>query len=251
MKYFDCDCLVGLPKVPLPNVKPDVADLLAEMGRLDIDQALVRHRICLEADHEIGNAVLMEEVSGHDNLIPAWYVTSDGLQGEFNPVAMVERMLEVGIGAAWTTSGDREAPYLLEPWCAGKLLSALQQHRVPLLLPCGGIPPNTLQSVLSSFPELTIILLQVPRLGRNPVIYALMEQHHNLVLCVNASYSVHRGLEDLYENFGPDRIVFGSGYPESEGGASIAALTYAELPTEVKQAIAYQNLERILARVQI
>ena len=249
MRYFDCDCLLGVPKVPLPDVHPDLDDLLSEMQRLDIDRALVRHRTCIDSDHEVGNALLMEEVAGHDNLLPAWYVTPDGLEGEWDPAAMVMRMIEQGVGAAWTTLDWRVNPYLLDPWCAGKLLAALEEHRMPFLIPYSQIPPNTLKSVLESFPDLPLVLLEVPHHGRNPILYPLMEQHENLVLSVSALYGVLGGLEDLCANFGHERLVFGSSYPRCEGGASITAMAYAELPLDAKEAIAFGNLERMLGAV--
>jgi hypothetical protein len=227
-----------------------VDDLLSEMRRLGIERALVRHRVCLEASHEIGNALLMNEITGHDVLFPVWYVRLDGLEGELGPSQVVEQLLELGVRAAWTTLGGRDVPFLLDPWCSGKILSALERHRVPLLLSYGDVLPNTLREVLTTFPGLTIVLLEVPRLGRNPILYPLMEQHPNLVLCVSALYGVHLGLEDLCKHFGDDRIVFGSTYPKCEGGASVAALTYAELPSETKEAIAGRNLERILKGVR-
>ena len=251
MNYLDGDCLLGLPTVPLPGVTPDISDLLAEMERLGIGRALVRHRLCLEADHKYGNAALMEEVAGHDHLIPAWYVTPDGLEGDFDPVKVVELMRARRVRAAWTSLGDRDAFFLLDPWCAGELLSALEKYRMPLLVRYEEVPPNTLKTVLTEFPDLPIVLLEVPRLGRNPILYPLMEQHQNLVPCVSARYGVHLGLEDLCSRFGHDRIVFGSSYPTCEGGASIAALTYADLSDDVKEAIAGLNLERILAEVKI
>ena len=251
MNYFDGDCLLGLPTVPLPGVTPDLCDLLAEMERLDIARALVRHRLCLEADHENGNAKLMEEVADHDHLLPVWYVTPDGLEGDFDPAKMVDLMRACQVRAAWTSLGDRDAFFLLDPWCAGELLSALEKFRMPLLVRYDDVPPNTLKSVLTEFPDLPFVLLEVPRLGRNPILYPLMEQHQNLILCVSALYGVHLGLEDLCKQFGHDRIVFGSSYPKCEGGASIAALTYTELSDDIKEAIACRNLERIFGEVKI
>ncbi len=251
MNYLDGDCLLGLPTVPLPGVTPDLSDLLAEMERLEIGRALVRHRLCLEADHENGNDALMEEVAGHDQLLPAWYVTPDGLEGEFDPVKMVDLMRARQVRAAWTSLGDRDAFYLLDPWCSGKLLGALEKYRMPLLIRYEEVPANTLKTVLTEFPGLPIVLLETPRLGRNPILYPLMEQHQNLVPCVSAIYGVHLGLEDLCSRFGHDRMVFGSSYPKCEGGSSIAALTYADLSAEAKEAIAGGNLERILNEVEI
>ena len=122
---------------------------------------------------------------------------------------------------------------------------------MPLLLPYGTLTPDTLHKVLSAFPHLPVILLEVPRLGRNHSLYRLMALHDNLVLCVSALYGVHLGLEDLCRNFGDQRLVFGSGYPICEGGASITALTYANLQDDTKEAIAHRNLWRILQEVQV
>lgn len=250
MRYFDGDCLLGRPKVPLPDVEPSLCDLRTEMQRLDIERALVRHRACIEADSETGNAILMEEIAGQEGLVPAWHVLPGGLEGEFDPAALVERLLRLGVRAAWTTLAGRSAPFVLDAWCAGPLLGALQEHRVPLLLPYREVPPAMLKTVLAEFPQLPVILFGVPRLGRNPILYPLLGQHRNLSLCLSGIYGVHLGLEDLYKRFGADQIIFGSGYPHCEGGASVAALTYADLPDEAKAAIAYGNLERLLGEVQ-
>lgn len=250
MKYFDCDCMLGIPKVPIPGVVPDIEDLLSEMKRLDIVKALVRHRLCIESFHETGNIFLMEQTAGHENLIPVWYVTPDGLTGEFKPELMVERMLSHGIRAAWLTTKDTDAPFSLELWCSGKMLKVLEEHRVPLLIPYSEIPPEMLNKVLGGFPELPLIILETPRLGRNPVVYSLMERHKNLFLCTSALYGVHMGLEDLCRNFGAERILFGSSYPKCEGGASISFLNYSDLPDYFKEAIAYTNLDRIIMGVR-
>ena len=49
ISYFDCDALIGRPKAPLAYVEPSVDDMLAEMRRLGVGRALVRHRACDEA----------------------------------------------------------------------------------------------------------------------------------------------------------------------------------------------------------
>jgi predicted TIM-barrel fold metal-dependent hydrolase len=67
---------------------------------------------------------------------------------------------------------------------------------------------------------------------------------------VSSTYSVHEGLPELVANFGSGRFVWGSAYPEAEGGASVAILTYANIPDEARCAIAHGNIERLLAEVK-
>ena len=91
----------------------------------------------------------------------------------------------------------------------------------------------------------------MPRLGRNRLIYPLLQRHPNLMICLSYTYSVHQGVEDLCRTFGHERWVFGMGYPTAETGASLTGLTYAAIPDEAKEAIAHGNIERLLAEVRV
>jgi len=90
----------------------------------------------------------------------------------------------------------------------------------------------------------------VPRFGRHRSLYALLERHPGLHLCLSSAYSVHEGLTDLVQNFGHTRFVWGTSYPEAEGGASVTLLTYAALTDAARAAIAHGNIERLLAEVK-
>ncbi len=55
------------------------------------------------------------------------------------------------------------------------------------------------------------------------------------------------GIEALVADYGPQRILFGSGFPESYMGGMMLALRHAQIPDAAKQAIAAGNLERLLS----
>jgi len=247
---------MGRPKQPFDGaaagVVPDAADLVAEMRRLGIARALVRHRGCLDAAPEIGNALLMEEIAPHPQLIPAWFLTPDGIEGEWQPAAAVEAMLaHYHVRVAWTLAQGRDAAgFLLEPWCAGELLAALESHRAVLLLSYADVALNTLHNLLTGFPGMPVVMLDVPRYGRNQPLYRLMALHRNLHLSISPLYSVHEGIEDLCRNFGSERLLFGSGYPVCEGGAALAMLNYADITDADRRAIAGENLQRLLDEVK-
>ncbi len=248
IQYFDCDVLIGTPKAPIPNVQPGLDDLLAEMERLGIRRALVRHVACDEVGPETGNRLLSEEVRAHEQLLPVWMLTPDTCPDLGSPQALIEHMVAKSVAAAWIKPTGQE--FVLEPWCCGPLLAALQERRVPLMILWDDATPRQLHEVMAAFPELPVILLRAPRRGRNRILYPLLEQHANLHCAVTPSYSVYRGIEDLCDNFGSHRFLFGTGYPHVEGGAALCMLTYAEISEADRLAIASENLERLLAEVR-
>jgi hypothetical protein len=245
VRLIVCDAIVGLPRVPVERMRPDVDDLLGEMARLRIDAAVVRHRACIDNAPYFGNQALMEDIAGRSNLIPAWVLTPDGGEPAFDVDATVREMLQAGVKIAWMI--PKEHLFSVQPWCAGRLYGALQAARVPLLVEYDQFSADDVHEICAAFPTLRLVLLNVPRLGRNRMLYPLLEQHENIHVCFGPLFSMHEGFADLCQRFGIQRWVLGSGYPNAEGGAAISGLMYAGLPDEALQAVAHGNMERLLA----
>jgi hypothetical protein len=246
-RLIACDALVGAPLVPPADGVTDLAHFVTEMARLRVSGAVVRHRACLQTSAHLGNDVLMEEIAGQATLIPAWFVTPDGRDPEYNPRLTLLRMLAAGGRLAWTDAPAQG--FSLAPWCAGKLYEALQERRVPLLMEYATVNLNDLHDAMEAYPGLRVVLLQVPRVGRNRLVEPLLELHPELHLCFAPSFSIHCGWPDLCRRHGAHRFVWGSHYPEAEGGAAVTGLMYAGLAPEDLRAVAYGNLERLLAEV--
>jgi hypothetical protein len=247
LKLIACDPIVGLPRVPLEGIRPTVDDLLGEMHRLCLHAAIVRHRSCIDNAPYFGNRALLEDVAGRANLLPAWVLTPDGCEPDFDIRRTVREMLSAGVHIAWMY--PKEHLYSVRPWCCGPLYAALQDARVPLLVEFDQLSADDIHEVCLAFPHLRLVLLNVPRLGRNRLIYRLLQQHPNLCLCLGPLLSVHEGFTDLVKHFGTERWVFGTGYPVAEGGAAVTGLLYAGLPAEATQKIAHENIERWLSEV--
>ena len=248
LEFFDCDALIGTPRAPIPRVAPSVADLRSEMRRLGIARALVRHRACAEAGAETGNRLVLEEAAGQKGLLPVWDLTPDTFFEMGPPATVVAHMLSQGVAAAWMKPAAHD--FVLEPWCCGRMLAALSDRRVPLLVEWDDATRPQVDEVMGAFPDLRLVLLRVPRQGRNRSLYPLLERHGNLYAAVAPLYSVYRGIEDLCKDFGATRFLFGAGYPDMEGGAAISMITYADISDKERAAIASGNLKRLLAEVR-
>ena len=232
----------------MKNFRPDREDLLSEMARLGITSAIVRHQSTYDAGPIIGNEAVLDATDDDDALLPACFVTPDGFEPDFDPVKAVDEMLQQGVRVCWM---DPKAEHFsLLPWCSGRLYEILQSRRVPLIMDYQMVEADDLDIILSHYPDLRMILVGVPRLGRNRFVYPLLRRHRHLYICLNQTYSVHCGIEDLCKTFGPDRCVFGMGYPYAESGAAITGLNYASICDETRETIAYRTIERLLKDVK-
>jgi hypothetical protein len=227
LKLITCDALAGLPRKPYPLFRPDAEDLDRELARLQISAAVVRHRQCVENFPHWGNDVLAREAAGRAAWIPAVCLTPDGAPDDYSLEATMARAFARGMRIAWIS--PREHMFSPRPWCSGKLYGMCSEARLPLLVDYRGITLDEIEEILAAFPQLRLIVTQVPRFGRHRSLYALLERHPGLHLCLSSAYSVHEGIPDLVEKFGHARFVWGTSYPEAEGGAPVTLLTYIQL----------------------
>lgn len=248
LKLIACDPLVGLPRKPYALFQPDAADLARELARLEIAAAVVRHRQCLENFPHWGNAVLAREAAGQANWIPAVCLTPDGAPDGHSCADTLAAALAGGMRVGWIS--PREHMFSPRPWCCGQLYALCAEARLPLFVDYAQLTLDEVHEIMTEHPQLRLVLLRVPRLGRHRTLYALLERHPGVRLCLSSAYSVHEGITDLVGKFGTERFVWGSGYPEAEGGASITLLTYAAISESARQAIAHENIERLLAEVR-
>jgi hypothetical protein len=241
MRFFDCNMRLGRAGIIRPEHILDVPGLLDEMDYLGVDRALVYHAWGPEWDAGGGNAKLLEELGDCGRMVPC-----------FTPLPHATRELADPVAFAADVRGRHGAVrlypklhnYPLSEWCVGPMLAALADQQVPALIELAQVEWNELAWMVRAYPTLPVILLATSyRINR--CLYPLFEQHDNLYL-ETATYQIMRGIEDVCERFGPERLVFGTGLPLLDGGAPIAQVTYAELPEDTKRLIAGGTLARLL-----
>jgi hypothetical protein len=219
------------------------------MQRLNIAKAIVRNNDCLITEPYFCNDILMKNIALSDDMIPAWFLTPDGRNPDYSITDVIKDMLNRKVRLAWTD--PLAGKYTLQSWCCEEMLDALQQHLIPLLISVKGVNLSDLHNVMTDFPRLRVILIDLPRTGRNVMIEALLKAHMKLNLCFSPSFSVHGGYKDLCSRYGEHRWIWGMGYPVSEGGAAITGLVYSGLTKQQLDAVAYGNIERLLSEVKI
>jgi hypothetical protein len=228
-----------------------VAALRRRMAQLGVSAAICRHGECLHMSPYFHNDLLLEACADGQAVRPCLFVTPDGREPDFSAEAYIRQILAQGCVAAWTS--PRLAPYGVEnplsPWHSGTMLECLAASRLPLFLDYADASADTLHAMLERFPDLRLVLFNIPRLGRQSTLERLLELHPGLYLCWSYSFSIHGGYQALCRRFGSHRWVWGSGWPQAEPGASLTGLLYSGLAPEDLAAVAHGNAERLMAEI--
>ena len=244
-RLFACDAVVGRPQVPYPGPEPVLKDMQRRFEHFPIERALVRSAAAYYSIHDMANQVLFRELEGQNNYEGIY------LADPINVPMHLERIQKYGMRCVWMNPQNCYRPYNFYPWCCGDLYKLLEEKKIPLFLEWGTFAPNELHEAMNAFPSMRVVLLQVPRLGRQVMVESLMRLHKELHLCFHTRFSVFGGYPVLCREFGPTRFVWGCGYPDAEEGAGVTGLFYSGLDQNTLEAVAHGNIERLLSEVEI
>jgi predicted TIM-barrel fold metal-dependent hydrolase len=212
----------------------ETSDLLAEMDRFGIRQALVSHFAAEEYDAEEGNRALASGLAGR--LEPAWAALPDA--------AFLQELALRSPRAVRLSFGAKKHNFSWAPWCSGQLYDYLQEHSILTVIVCEDLEWNSLAYLLENFPRLPVLLLEAGyRADR--YLFPLLQRHSHLHFDTS-TYVAHRQLESFVERFGPERLVFGSRLPLYTPAAALAVLATARISDNARLAIAGGTLRRLL-----
>jgi len=214
----------------------DGVELIREMDRFGIQQALVSHLEAEEYDAAEGNLALARELNGR--ITPAWAALPEP--------GFMEGLPAHKPFAVRLFYGLQKHNFSSSAWCSGELYEYLQSHSILTLIAREAIEWDALSQLLKGFPRLPILLLETGyRVDR--YLFPLFRQHPNLYIDTS-TYVAHRQLESFVDRYGSERLVFGSRLPLYTPGAALAVLATARISEEAKLLIAGGTLRRLLAR---
>jgi hypothetical protein len=251
LRFFDCNTFIGTPATRAPWRPVSATELIAEMDRAGIERALVWHITQHDGFPLLGNDLVDEAVAAHhDRLAPCWTLlpTQSGELGDLDE--WLSRAGAAGVKAlrAWPKPGR----YLLRWEVIGDLLAGMVARRVPLIyaMASGEDTWAELHDLLASCPELRVILSYENCWSADRLFRPLVERYRNVYVDISAYYPPG-GIEAFVRSYGPERMLFGTGFPVLCHGAMMLTLAHADIPFEDKQAIAAGNIEQLLEEVEL
>jgi predicted TIM-barrel fold metal-dependent hydrolase len=219
------------------------------MDRAGIEKALVWHVAQREQSVPLGNRLLAEQIAGHtDRLTGCWAFMPNQAHELPPPAEFVERMAEAGVRALTSFPDDQH--FLLRGESCGDILHTMEQLRIPLVLHVGkgiGWPPT--YDLVREFPDLVCILADMGVWGADRWFRPLVERYENVHVEIS-EYILDAGIETFVADYGPERILFGTGAPVRDC-SQMLTLRHAGIDDAAKETIAGGNLQRLLAAAQL
>jgi predicted TIM-barrel fold metal-dependent hydrolase len=244
---FDAFAGFGACK-PAERQAVSAAEWLDEMARLSIGRALVRTAAeDLDSDFVASNEALFAACEGNAALVPCPVAVPDSGYEAFPDDQRPEALLARGAGAVCLR--PQQDCWSLSDWASGAFLASLAERRVPVFCRQEQVSLEQAAELARRHRELPVIIAAVGYRSQR-VVLPLMRSFPNVHFCLGGAASLHRGVEQLVAAAGAERILFGTGFPESAPAAAITQLTYAEITDEQKALIGSGNLDRLLGGIR-
>ncbi len=254
ISYFDCNVSFGSPASGTFQPCTSVEDLLQEMGWVGVDNALVRHALMRDQSPAVGNHVLCQAIADHPRLWGSWAILPPQTNELPAGNAFFEAMAEQRIRALWAF--PQEHRYVLSQRTFGTFLDEVAQRRIPFFIPrdAGGTDPHDtwrlVYQLLQDYPSLTLVIAAHGPWGEDRFFRPLLQQHPNFYLDISR-YELDGGLHDLVDKYGPDRLLYGSNFPNHAMGGPRMMVAHGQIGDAARRAIAGDNLRRLLEEVQL
>lgn len=250
LNLFDVNCTVGR-HLKWRGGEPHTAeDLLAEMDRYGIAEAMVLD--CLSREHHPadGNPRALEAASASPRLHAAWSALPHGAPEEQpDPEELISQMRRHRVGALYLFPNQYE--FGLSDWCVDSLLEPLSEVPVPVVISSvriardieraqDGTDWDAVVALCRRWPTLPVVVSERRIRRSQRKLYRALEACGNLRLEISC-YWLYRGIEFVTRRWGAHRLIFGSDWPTFGQHMTLATLACAEIEDEEKLKIAGDN----------
>lgn len=235
---FDANIQVGHQHDELSPCQ-NSAELLVEMDRHGVERALIYHAQADSVSPVDGNTYLEEWLAKDERLHPQWTVmpTPDSL-------AQVQALHAQGRVQCVRLHALDSAELPFRPWAYDTLLSWLNGVHIPVWISLPEVDPHELVTTLGTYPDLVSVLVgakYTQALWVRPMLTALPNAFLEL-----SRYESLGEVEAIRDEFGAQRLVYGSWFARYAMGTILFYLHHTSLSETDLALVCAGNLERIL-----
>lgn len=207
--------------------------LIAQLDRLGIERALVRHSDSILYDADEGNRRVVSLTAAHPRLMPAFVVVPlDGHERDESD-DLVRSLDRHDVAAVWLY--PRSHGWSVDGPEATSLIEQLSLAARPVFVDLDECDWDGIAWLAAALPSIDIVVCSAGyRTLRQAC--AVMERHPRVH--VDTSYlSATDALELITERLGDGRVVFGSGSPIRDGGGAVFRLERSGLPESSRESV--------------
>jgi predicted TIM-barrel fold metal-dependent hydrolase len=235
---FDANVRVG-DRRDEPSPARNREQLLAEMDRHGVDRALIYHAQTELLSPLDGNGFLEDWLGEDGRLHPQWSLgpTADSL-------AQIKTLHAQGRVRSIRLHDARQAGLPFRPWAYDEALSWLSETNIPLWILLPDADADDLMTTLQAYPKLVTVLVGAHyshHLWIRPFLKHLPNTYIEL-----SRYEPLGQFEALRDEFGAERLVYGSWYSRYAMGPILFYLHQTDFTESELKLVCGGNLERIL-----
>jgi len=246
MKFFDCNVCFGPATIPAPKQTDTAEALLEEMDFCEIDEALVFHAAMRDDFAGTGNRLAAKAVQDHRRLHATWAILPPQTAELSHTIEkFFDNMKKNGVWAL--RAFPQQHRYLLNDTTFHELFDRMEMSRVPLIVPGDWA---VVEALLRERPKLTVLAIQPSNHGQDRYFRPLVEKFPNFHVDTG-KYQCDGGIEAFCAKYGPERILYGSGFPDMPMGAGMLHVLHADIPDPDKELVAAGNLTRLMKEVRL
>jgi len=245
MTFFDCNSSYGSHPRPPFRYAADPSELLEEMDHCGIDRALVFHSCMRFGSPVVWNKELSSQIAGQPRLLGSWTILPEQTGELEEPELLIRAMQKHHVLAL--RAFPQEHHYSLEKVSFRGLFNMLSKRKIPLF-----VKENLVKIIglAESFPDLRIVLVNQGPHSLERYLRPILDSFKNVYL--DTSYYIIEGaIEEFCERYGPERLLFGTAFPDNCNGGAVLRLLHADITPEAREAVAGNNLRQLLEKVEL
>lgn len=212
--------------------------MIAAMDRAGIDRALVYTPYAVTYDTQVGNRHIIELIGDEARLVAQFIVNF-----ATDTVEPFAKTME-GIGVRSLRAFPKTHLYPLTRWVMGEWGDYMAEAGIGLWVSANEVDPRDLHDVASAYRRLRVVLTDV-HYTHHGVLQPLLKTLPNLHIDLSR-YDVPNAVERLVARMGPDRLLYGSAFPDLDPIPYLFYLHRCGFDRNTLQAICYDNLARLL-----
>jgi len=228
----------------IPMNGPD--GMIQQMDSVGIDVACISHHSSISADVNFGNNEIARAIREYPARFIGFCVTNPNYPSETHE--QIERCFSQPGFGGFKAHPELHGNYPLDGPGYAPMWEYANAHSLPILSHSyfGGDRLDVFKKLAEKYPNTTVLLGHAGLdLGLENAV-ALTQSVPNVVLDMTAMQRHCGAVEHLVSLADPSKLVWGSDMPFIDPGMIIGAVVLADISTEVRNAILYDNMSKIL-----
>lgn len=249
MKFIDCRLSYGYT-VNDKQFRPcnTIGELIQNMKQAGLSGGVLYNSATDGAGVCIGNDLLAADLAANRDCgleLFGMYTLLPSFTREIpDPQALPAIMQAKGMPVLRMNPAENR--FLPSPAVLADYLGMAEKRRIPVLLDTSrGLSLTDAEAIMQAFPKLAAILFFNNVWPCDRYLRPFLGLYPNLVL--DTTHLIQDGTyEETYAQFGPGRMIFGSGFPTGIIATNMLTLKFSSLPEDEKAAVAGQTLLRLI-----